>query len=129
MLASQSYIDSRLAELQPVLRSTAKNLLRHLADDPIARARGTFSDLETLSGRIVDALAVEVMNPALPQEADQLAGQPPPPCPLCSRPTRRREPRRRHVQTDHGAVPWDEPECVCGSCRKAFFPSDRATET
>ena len=76
MIASHSYIHSTLERLEPVLKSTAKNLLRHLQDDPIAQAQGTFLDLEDLHRQIAHALTIRVLQQALQQEADRLAELP-----------------------------------------------------
>lgn len=58
MIASHSYLHSTLERLEPVLESTAQNLLRHLQDDPIAQAQGTFLGLEDLHHQIAHALSL-----------------------------------------------------------------------
>ena len=129
MIASHSHLHSTLDRLDPILQSTAKNLLRHLQDDPIAQAQGTFADLDELYRHILHDLNVRILQLALQQEADRRAGLPAPNCPNCSQPTVRQEPRLRRLQTDAGEVQWNEPECTCERCRKAFFPSERSDET
>ena len=61
MTQSPSNHDAILEQLRPVLEATAKNLLHHLADQPAAQAQGTFDELESLHGLILEALAVHVV--------------------------------------------------------------------
>ena len=125
MIALHSHLSQILDQLKPLLQSTAKNLLRHLHDEPIAQAQGTFADFEEFHLKIQRAMTVEIMQQALQLHADTMASLPPPDCPHCSQPTQRREPRPRRLETDSGLVQWNEPECHCDHCRRAFFPSER----
>lgn len=59
MIASQSPPRLTVDQLEPVLQSTARNLLRHLLDAPVAKAQGTFADFEDLHREIFPALDLE----------------------------------------------------------------------
>lgn len=114
-----------LNALAPSLRAAAKNVLHH-AYGPDGLPWGTrFSDAEDLAVQVGDLLAREILQLALQGQAarprpDELTA-----CPSCGGPLEGRPAQPRTVLSRRGDVSWDEPNCFCTRCRRAFSPSDQ----
>ena len=78
-----------------------------------------FTMIERLALAAGDAVSLEVFEQQLAE-----SGLGPPHCPHCGFEGQRVKQRDRTVRTRRGLdVPFEEQECYCPGCRRAFFPA------
>jgi len=107
------------------LTGTAKNTLQRLWGDDGPPWGTSFDDLEELAVQIGRLVAQQLLEQSVQAQAQAPAPATAHLCPTCGRPTKPAEqPEPRALDTDTGPVAWLEPAASCGSCRKAFFPSE-----
>ena len=83
-----------------------------------------FSEIEELGVQIGDAVCREFVGQVVSEQARVPEGSGPEVrCPTCGGPLKPRDAEPRSLLTRRGEVNWQEPQCYCPQCRKAFFPS------
>jgi hypothetical protein len=114
-------------QVEPYLEGVAKSLVDRLYG-PNGLPWGTqLTELEEMVLAVRQVLSEKMLAKALERQA-QTAEQRPESFQQCSRcggPVEERPaPEPRQVQTRAGEAHWDEPQCYCRPCRRAFFPSE-----
>ena len=118
-------VPSLIDQVRLSLQGTAKNAV-HKFWGPEGPPWGTsFDNLEELAVQIGQIVAREVL-----QQSVQAQAQMSPPakaclCPSCGQATTPQDPEPHVTRSRAGEITWNEPTATCGSCRKAFFPSDQ----
>jgi hypothetical protein len=82
-----------------------------------------FEELEDDASAIGDAMACEIMQQVLQEQAADDHPETSCACSVCEKDGKLDEVKPRVIQTRRGDVTWDEPRYFCKHCRKAFFPS------
>lgn len=113
------------SELQGRIQEVAADLRREFYGGRGAPVSGTilFSELEDDACHLGDAIACELMQQVLQEQADSDHPETSCECSVCGRSGKLDEVQPRVVQTRRGKVKWPEPRYFCKHCRKAFFPS------
>ena len=113
------------SELRGRIQELAGDLRREFYGGRGAPISGTilFSELEEDACQLGDAIACELMQQVLQEQADEDHPETTCACSVCGRYGKLDEVQPRVVQTRRGKVKWPEPRYFCKYCRKAFFPS------
>ena len=82
-----------------------------------------FEELESDAAELGDAVAREIMQQVLQEQAQEDHPETSCECSVCGRSGELEDVKPRVVQTRRGEVNWPEPRYFCKRCRKAFFPS------
>jgi hypothetical protein len=112
----------KAAEVQDRIARFAQELMTEVYGNKGYPEWGTlFSTIEELGVQVGDAVCREVVRLSVSGQA----GTPPeePVCPTCGRHCDPRDPEPRVLMTRRGEVAWQEPQCHCKHCRRAFFPA------
>jgi hypothetical protein len=115
-------LDAKLRSVRSMIQGVAKNLARDVYGPQGFPEHTKFEVIEELGVRIGDAITREFVQQAVAEQAQQLEAQEHA-CPTCGGSTERRSPAPHLLETQRGAVAWNEPERFCSACRRAFFPA------
>jgi hypothetical protein len=125
-MAAKPIATKQVDELRHLIQGVAKNFVDRVYG-PQGPEWGTqFSDLEELAVQIGQAVARQLLDQALQQQAAQPVPTADEVCPSCQQPTAPAAPEPRVVQTRAGHTQWREPHHYCPRCRRSFFPSVQA---
>jgi len=127
-MARKKKVPAVVEPVQSYVEGVAKSLIDRLYG-PKGLPWGTrLTELEDVILAIRQTLTEAMLKQALDRQAQTSADRPEPyrHCTGCQGPVEPRpEPEPRKVQTRVGEAEWDEPNCYCRKCRRAFFPSEQ----
>lgn len=113
------------SEMRQQIEEVAKQVRRKFYGGRGAPQSGTilFEELEDHAAELGDAVACEIMQQVLQQQAEDDHPEKTCECSVCGRYGKLDDVQLRGVRTRRGEVKWKDPRYFCKSCRKAFFPS------
>jgi hypothetical protein len=115
------------SEIQKQVEEVAQQIRRKFYGGRGSPVSGTilFEELEDQASALGDAVACEIMQQVLQEQADDDHPEARCACSVCGKDGKLDEVKPRVIQTRRGDVSWDEPRYFCKHCRKAFFPSNK----
>src|SRR4051812_19064438 len=113
-------------------RNYLEGVAKKIADDlwgPQGPAFGTtLTELESVALEARAIFSQKLLELGVARQSAALLEQRPAQiqaCPSCQRPfTEPAQPSPRDMDTQGGAIHWQEPQEYCTRCRRAFFPSE-----
>lgn len=127
-MARKKKVPAVVEQVQPYVEGVAKSLVDRIYG-PKGLPWGTrLTELEDVCVAVRELLTTEMLAQALQRQAQTNEERPEPyqRCASCDGPVEARpDPEPRNVQTRAGEAEWDEPNCYCRKCRRAFFPSEQ----
>jgi hypothetical protein len=127
MARKKKVVPAAVEPVQAYIEGVAKSLVDRIYG-PQGLPWGTkLTELEDVVIAVREVLSEKMLAQALERQAQSAAQRPEPfqKCSGCDGPVETKpDPKPRNVETRAGEVEWDEPQCTCRKCRRAFFPSE-----